>query len=86
MDLCTVNKTDLGNQRQLSHEDANRYLQMTKDLGFESKIFASFGDSEDMGCGMLRSSIANLNDPGNTTISHFNRAVELLNEAKKALA
>ena len=86
VDLCTVNKTDLGNQRQLSHEDANRYLQMTKDLGFESKIFASFGDSEDMGCGMLRSSIANLNDPGNTTISHFNRAVELLNEAKKALA
>lgn len=83
VDLCTVNKTELGNQRQLSNEDANKYLQIAKNMGFESKIFASFGDSEEMGCGMLKSSISNLNEPGNTTISHFNRAVELLNEAKQ---
>lgn len=82
VDLCTVNKTDLGNQQQLSNEDANKYLQIAKEMGFESKIFASFGDSEEMGCGMLRSSIANLNEPGSTTITHYNRAVELLNEAK----
>ena len=52
-------------------------------MGFESKIFASFGDGEEMGCGMLRSSISNLSDPGSTTIVHFNQAIELLNEAKK---
>ena len=83
VDLCTVNKTDLGSQRPLSNEDANKYLQLSKDMGFESKIFASFGDGEEMGCGMLRSSISNLSDPGSTTIAHFNQAIELLNEAKK---
>lgn len=82
IDLCTVNKTDLGGQRQLSNEDANNYLQIAKDMGFESKIFASFGDGEEMGCGMLKSSIVNLNEPGSNTISHYNRAVKLLNEAK----
>lgn len=82
IDLCTVNKTDLGGQRQLSNEDANNYLQIAKDMGFESKIFASIGDGEGMGCGMLKSSIVNLNEPGRTTISHYNRAVELLNKAK----
>ena len=82
IDLCTVNKTDLGSQRQLSNEDANKYLQIAKNMGFESKIFASFGDSEEIGCGMLKSSMVNLNEPGNTTVSHYNRAVELLNEAK----
>ena len=81
IDLCTVNKTNLGSQRQLSNEDAHRYLTIAKDMGFESKIFASFGDSDSAGCGMLGSASSNLNLPGNTSIKHFNRAVSLLKEA-----
>lgn len=81
IDLCTVNKTTLGSQRQLSNEDAHRYLTIAQGMGFESKIFASFGDSDSAGCGMLDSTHPNLNSPGNTSIRHFNRAVSLLKEA-----
>lgn len=84
IDLCTVNKTKLGSQHQLSHEVANNYLEIAQAMGFESKLFASFGDSaEEAGCGMLNSAITNIEAPGNTTIAHFNKAVELLNEAKQ---
>lgn len=83
IDLCTVNKTDRGSQKEFSNEEAHRYLEIATSRGFESKIFASFGDSESAGCGMLCSSRSNINEPGNTTILHFNRAVELLLEAKQ---
>jgi len=85
IDFCTVNKTTLGDQHQLSNEDANKYLNIAREMGFESKIFASFGDSAEAGCGMLNSSTTNMEMPGNKTIAHFNRAVELLEEAKKIL-
>ena len=86
IDLCTVNRTTLGSQHQLSNEDANKYLEIATSMGFESKIFASFGDSADAGCGMLNSSTANIESPGRKTINHFNRAVELLEEAKRNVA
>ena len=86
IDLCTVNKTTLGDQRQLSNEDANKYLEIAVSRGFESKIFASFGDSADAGCGMLMSGINNMQTPGNTTIQHYNNALALLEEAKRNVA
>ena len=85
IDFCSVNKTTLGDQHQLSNEDANKYLNIARDMGFESKIFASFGDSAEAGCGMLNSSTTNMETPGNKTIVHFNRAVELLEEANTVL-
>lgn len=85
LDFCTVNKTLLGSQRQLSNEDSNRYLKIAKDMGFECKLFSSIGDSSLVGCGVLSSSVDDLNEPGNTTIKHYNRAVELLKEAKEAI-
>ena len=85
IDFCTVNKTTLGDQHQLSNEDANKYLNIAREMGFESKIFASFGDSAEAGCGMLNSSTTNMEMPGNKTIAHFNRAVELLEEANRFL-
>lgn len=85
IDFCTVNKTTLGDQHQLSNEDANKYLNIAREMGFESKIFASFGDSAEAGCGMLNSSTTNMEMPGNKTIAHFNRAVELLEEANRVL-
>jgi hypothetical protein len=85
LDFCTVNKTPLGSQRQLSNEDSNRYLKIAEDMGFECKLFSSIGDSSLVGCGVLSSSVDDLNEPGNTTIQHYNRAVELLKEAKESI-
>ncbi len=85
IDLCTVNKTNLGAQRQLSHEEANKYLEIAKNMGFECKLFASFGEGEESGCGMLTSSLGDLNDPGKNTMYHYYKAVDLLQNAKRIL-
>lgn len=82
IDLCTVNKCGEGKQKKLSNEIANKLLAKVKDRGFEGKIFSSFGDSDDSGCGMLDSSDKNIEEPGSATIMHFNNAVKLLGEAK----
>lgn len=85
IDLCDVNKTSNENQLALSNEEANKLFDIVKSKGFEGKIFSSFGEQEHSGCGMLSSSLENTNQPGQTTISHFNSALELLNEAIVAL-
>ena len=83
VDFCTVNNTKMGSQRQLSMEDAQKFLDIASSMGFESKLFSSIGDSANVGCGMLNSSIDDINEPGNKTITHYNHAVELLEEAKQ---
>lgn len=85
IDFCTVNKTQQGGQRQLSNEEANKYLDIAKGMGFECKLFASFGEGEEVGCGMLTSSLNDLNKPGKTTMGHYAKAVELLMKAKAEL-
>ena len=82
IDLCTVNKCGEGKQKKLSNETANNLLAKVKEKGFEGKIFSSFGDSDNSGCGMLDSSDENIEEPGSATIMHFNNAVKLLGEAK----
>lgn len=82
IDLCTVNKGGKGKQNKLSHETANILLTKVRDKGFEGKIFSSFGDSDNSGCGMLDSSVENIEEPGSATIMHFNKAVKLLSDAK----
>lgn len=84
IDLCAVNRTSMGQQKhQLSYESANKLLDLVLKRGFEGKIFISFADNQSSGCGMLSSDIALMNEAGSTTIDHFNRAIELLNESKK---
>lgn len=85
IDLCTVNKTSLGSQSQLSNENANKYLEVVRNMGFECKLFTSFGEGEDAGCGMLTSSLNDLNKAGMTTMKHYGDAVELLMKAKAEL-
>lgn len=82
IDLCTMNRTSTGTQHQLSHEKAKEFLDFVKDKGYEGKLFTSFGDSELSGCGMLSSSIEDMEEAGNTTIQQFNRAIELLRESQ----
>ena len=85
IDLCTVNKTSLGSQSQLSNENANKYLEVVRSMGFESKLFTSFGEGEEAGCGMLTSSLNDLNKAGTTTMKHYGNAVDLLMKAKAEL-
>ena len=83
IDLCAVNRTSTGNQHQLSNEKANEFLKIVRERGYEGKLFTSFGDSERSGCGMLASSIEDMEDAGNGTIKQFNSSVDLLQEAQK---
>lgn len=84
IDLCTVNKTSAGQQKhQLSNEAANKLYEVAAKRGFEVKLFTSFGDNQQSGCGMLSSSSTDIEQAGNTTIKHFNTAINLLIEAKK---
>lgn len=85
IDLCDVNHTSCGNQKAISNESATKLLEMVRKEGFEVKLFSSFGDNEQSGCGMLASSVDNITLPGNKTNRHFNRSIELLNEAISAL-
>lgn len=86
IDLCDVNRTSCGkNQRSFSNERANALLELVEKAGFEGKLFSSFGDNEKSGCGMLTSSLDGLSPPGDATITHFNRALDLLNDAITAL-
>ncbi len=48
IDLSTVNKTNLGSQSQPSNENANKYLEVVRSMGFECKLFTSFGEGEDV--------------------------------------
>lgn len=84
IDLCAVNKTSVGEQKhQLSNEIASNLCEIAKQKGFEVKLFASFGDSQQSGCGMLSSSTDDLERAGKNTIAHFNNSVSLLHEAKQ---
>lgn len=86
IDLCDYNNTCLGSQSQVSNEYANELLDIVKKRGFEGKLFSSFGTDNASGCGMLKSSINNINEPGNKTKGHYQNAVNLLLQAKKKLS
>lgn len=84
VDLCSVNRTSVGEQRhQLSNETATKLRSIAESKGFEVKLFTSFGDNQKSGCGMLNSCIDDIEKPGNKTITHFNKAVSLLKDAKE---
>lgn len=85
IDLCAVNKTSVGNQHQLSNENARELLEVVQSRGYEGKLFTSFGDGEKSGCGMLASVIDDIEEAGTGTIEQFNQSVELLKEAKEYL-
>lgn len=82
IDLCTVNNTAAGKQlHQQSAASANDLLNIVRDAGFDGKIFKSFGGTQRAGCGMLSSVPHDRQEPGQTTIRHYNKAVELLKDA-----
>ncbi len=85
IDLCTVNKTTTGhgNGHTMSNEQANNLLDTVHELGFEGKIFTSYGESQKSGCGMLDSGDDEIEMVGDTSKTHFIQAIELLKKAKE---
>lgn len=86
IDLCTPNTTTGMHHKSISNNDAQKLLGIARSNGFECKIFSSFGENIHSGCGMLGIDEIALEDPGNNTIINFNKAIELLNEAKSDLS
>ena len=60
-------------------------MKIAEGMDFKCKLFASFGDAEESGCGMLSSSLNDLDEPGETTRKHYYKALALLKEAKRKL-
>lgn len=85
IELQLVNKTSLGVQRQLRKEDTRKYEDFVQKMNFECNVYASFGDTEESGCGMLSSSLKNINNVGSRTTMFYNKAIGLLLEARKEL-
>ena len=86
IDLCFVNNTDAGRQKhELSNEMADALFRLFWIKVLREKFFTSFGDMQKSGCGMLSSSMENKSEVGSTTIEHFNKAVQLLQEVKRVL-
>lgn len=85
IDLCTLNTPSFGIQKPMSYESAQKLLDEVKRKGFEGKIFSSFGENVNSGCGMLSSNSDSMQEIGDTTIKHFNASVELLEKAKMDL-
>lgn len=84
IDLCTLNNTKSSKQKPVSYETAQNFLDIVINQGFEGKIFSSFGENVHSGCGMLNSNLdeEQFQEIGNTTIEHFNAALDLLEKVK----
>lgn len=82
IDLCTLNTPSFGSQKPMSYESAQRLLDVVRQQGFEGKIFSSFGENVNSGCGMLSSNHDSMQEIGNTTIEHFNASIDLLEKSK----
>ncbi len=83
IDLCFVNKAGAMKYTPMSKENANDLLAIVHSRGFEGKEFSSFGEGAKAGCGMLDSSDDEVSEVGSQPVKHFNRALELLQNAKE---
>lgn len=80
--ICiTSHKWDISAQAWAEHSVCNRRFQKLYEVKEQPSTFSSFGDSEKSGCGMLDSTFDKMEEIGCKTISHFNTALELLNDA-----
>lgn len=86
IDLSVLNKTNVTeNKRAMDATEASELLNTALSLGFEAKIFASFGAAQQAGCGMLSSIRVDLEEDGEKTIDTFNKARRLLYYAVNTL-
>ena len=83
IDLCFVNKAGGIKYTPMSKEKADYFLSFVHSRGFEGKVFSSFGEGAKAGCGMLDSTDDEVCKVGSQPIIHYNKALELLHNAKK---
>ena len=83
IDLCFVNKAGGIKYTPMSKEKAGYFLSFVHSRGFEGKVFSSFGEGAKAGCGMLDSTDDEVCKVGSQPIIHYNKALELLHNAKK---
>jgi|GEM_PF-907309 len=86
IDLSDLNYTSvIEATEEMSNENAHILLARAKELGFETKIFSSFGDDKHSGCGMLKSEYLDVAEDGTKTIEQYNKSLELLHYSINAL-
>lgn len=79
IDLSDFNHTSVTeSSEEMSNEEAQILLKCAEDLGFEAKIFSSFGRDRHSGCGMLKSEYSNVSPDGETTQKNYKKSLELL--------
>lgn len=79
IDLSDFNQTSVTEQSvEMSNEEARALLTYAESLGFEAKIFSSFGQDRHSGCGMLKSEYLNVSPDGKTTRRKYENSLELL--------
>lgn len=83
IDLCFVNKVGAIKNTPVSKEKADSLLSYVHSRGFEGKEFSSFGEGAKAGCGMLDSADDEVAMVGSQPILHYNKALELLQNAKQ---
>jgi adenine C2-methylase RlmN of 23S rRNA A2503 and tRNA A37/predicted MPP superfamily phosphohydrolase len=79
IDLSDFNNTSVTESaEEMSNEEAHDLLTCATDLGFEAKIFSSFGRDRHSGCGMLKSEYLDVAEDGSKTIEKYHTALDLL--------
>lgn len=82
IDLCDLNKVSVIDKwKNVKNEDAEKLLEVSESLGFETKIFSSFGSNQHSGCGMLRSEYVDVDEDGENTKNLYTDSLRLLNYA-----
>lgn len=82
IDLCDLNKTKtMQKKSSMSNEEAHELLAITQEMGFEAKIFSSFGADINSGCGMLFSDLSNIEEDGQGTLEMYRKSLDLLHYA-----
>lgn len=82
IDLSDFNHTSVTEQsEEISNEEAHELLTCAESMGFEAKIFSSFGRDRHSGCGMLKSEYLDVSPDGETTLKKYNESLDLLHYA-----
>lgn len=83
IDLCTLNNNSVGCNNDKSEHKGTELEKYVKEKGFECKLFESFGNNYQSGCGMLSSKVGqDAQEAGDSTIDAYNAAIQVLNDAR----
>lgn len=86
IDLSDLNYTSvIEKKEEMSNEGAHVLLARAKELGFEAKIFSSFGNDKHSGCGMLKSEYLDVAEDGTKTLEQYKKSLDLLHYSVNSL-